>query len=59
MAFRWDKEPQRILDVCAAPGGKATVLGRRWPAAELVRRATGRPVSASSFLAHLESRYGG
>ncbi len=36
MAFTWPKEPQRILDVCAAPGGKATVLGRRWPAAKLM-----------------------
>lgn len=32
--------------------------GRRWPAAELVRRATGRPASAEAFLAHLEARYG-
>lgn len=32
--------------------------GRRWPAAELVRRATGRPASAAAFLAHLEARYG-
>lgn len=32
--------------------------GRRWPAAELVRRATGKPASAEAFLAHLEARYG-
>lgn len=31
--------------------------GRRWPAAELVRRATGEPPSARAFLAHLEARY--
>lgn len=32
--------------------------GRRWPAAELVRRATGKPATAAAFLAHLERRYG-
>lgn len=32
--------------------------GRRWSAAELVRRATGRPPSAAAFLEHLEARYG-
>ncbi|MBI3299657.1 MAG: carboxypeptidase M32 [Elusimicrobia bacterium] len=31
--------------------------GRRWPAAELVRRATGRAPSTEAFLAHLDARY--
>ncbi|MBI5596711.1 MAG: carboxypeptidase M32 [Elusimicrobia bacterium] len=31
--------------------------GRRWPAAELVRRAPGAEPSAEPFLAHLRSRY--
>lgn len=36
MAFAWEGEPARILDACAAPGGKTTALARRWPQAELV-----------------------
>jgi 16S rRNA (cytosine967-C5)-methyltransferase len=33
--FNWDRPVTRVLDVCSAPGGKATVLGRRFPAARL------------------------
>lgn len=55
----WDKRLAR---------GELTVLtrwlqekvyrhGRRWPAAELVRRATGAEPSADAFLAHLRARY--
>ena len=35
MAFRWEKNPIHILDACAAPGGKTTALGLRFPAARI------------------------
>ncbi len=31
MTFRWEQNPFRILDACAAPGGKTTSLGSRFP----------------------------
>jgi len=34
--FHWERPVTRILDACSAPGGKATVLGRRFPSARLV-----------------------
>lgn len=36
MTFRWERTPTRLLDVCAAPGGKCTALARRWPEAKLM-----------------------
>jgi 16S rRNA (cytosine967-C5)-methyltransferase len=35
LAFAWDRPVTRILDACSAPGGKATTLSRRFPAAAL------------------------
>lgn len=36
MAFEWQGQPQRILDACAAPGGKSTLLSRRFPEGRLL-----------------------
>ncbi len=33
MAFQWEGKPGRIADLCAAPGGKTTALGKRYPEA--------------------------
>lgn len=35
LAYAWDRAPARILDACAAPGGKTTGLALRHPGAEL------------------------
>lgn len=35
MAFEWASSPARILDACAAPGGKTTALGLRFPEAPI------------------------
>jgi 16S rRNA (cytosine967-C5)-methyltransferase len=35
LGFHWDCPVGRILDACSAPGGKATVLARRYPAAAI------------------------
>jgi 16S rRNA (cytosine967-C5)-methyltransferase len=36
LAFHWEYPVTRILDACSAPGGKATVLARRYPGARVV-----------------------
>jgi len=36
LAFHWERPVTRILDACSAPGGKATVLARRFPQAALL-----------------------
>jgi 16S rRNA (cytosine967-C5)-methyltransferase len=36
LEFRWERPVTRILDACSAPGGKATVLGRRYPGARVI-----------------------
>ncbi|WP_243302523.1 RsmB/NOP family class I SAM-dependent RNA methyltransferase [Geothrix oryzisoli] len=35
LSYRWDRPVTRILDACAAPGGKTTTLARRHPGAQL------------------------
>lgn len=35
MAFQWSGKPSHILDACAAPGGKTTSLGLRFPEARI------------------------
>ena len=35
MSFHWEAPVQRVLDACAAPGGKTTALGLRYPNAEV------------------------
>ena len=36
LAYAWERTPTRILDACAAPGGKTTALALRHPGVELV-----------------------
>jgi 16S rRNA (cytosine967-C5)-methyltransferase len=36
LSFPWDRPVRRILDACAAPGGKTTFLARRWPEATIL-----------------------
>ena len=35
LSFAWDRPVHRILDACAAPGGKTTALALRYPEAQL------------------------
>ena len=35
LAYLWDRPVTRVLDACAAPGGKTTTLARRHPGAQL------------------------
>jgi 16S rRNA (cytosine967-C5)-methyltransferase len=53
--FRWDGPVTRILDACSAPGGKATVLSRRFPQAGLVA-VERNPARAKRLRDNLEAR---
>lgn len=55
MSFRWGAEPERVLDACAAPGGKTTLLGRRWPSASLFALEL-HPLRAERLKENLEAR---
>lgn len=35
LGFQWDRPVRRVLDACAAPGGKTTALGLRFPDAAI------------------------
>jgi 16S rRNA (cytosine967-C5)-methyltransferase len=55
MAFQWDRVPARILDACAAPGGKTTALGRRFPQSSLTA-VEKNPVRAARLQQNLANR---
>ena len=55
MAFRWDRPVARMADLCAAPGGKATLLARRWPEAKLIALEQ-HAIRAERLKANLEQR---
>ena len=55
MTFRWEGPPARILDACAAPGGKTTALGLRFPGAALTALERS-PTRASRLRENLAAR---
>lgn len=55
MDFRVEAAPARILDACAAPGGKTTSLGRRFPQAALTALEVS-PARARRLQANLDLR---
>lgn len=55
MSFTWDRPVSRILDVCAAPGGKTTALAMRWPLASLTALEQ-HPRRARRLSENLEAR---
>ena len=55
MTFRWEQNPTRILDACAAPGGKTTSLGSRFPDAHITA-VEREPRRAERLKKNLEDR---
>ena len=55
LAFHWERPVTRILDACSAPGGKATVLSRRFPSASLTA-VERNPARAERLRANLQVR---
>jgi len=56
LAFTWDRSPARILDACAAPGGKTTGLSRRHPGAALTALERD-PLRAQRLRENLRTRH--
>ena len=55
LAFHWEGPVTRILDACSAPGGKATVLSRRFPQAALTA-VERHPLRAQRLKDNLQAR---
>ena len=55
MQFQWGGPVTRVLDACAAPGGKTTALGLRFPDA-LITALERSPRRAERLRANLEAR---
>lgn len=55
MRFQWERPVARILDACAAPGGKTTALGLRYPEAAITALERS-PRRAERLRANLEAR---
>jgi 16S rRNA (cytosine967-C5)-methyltransferase len=56
LAFLWDRSPSRILDACAAPGGKTTALCRRFPHSAITALEKS-PIRAERLRQNLRARH--